>query len=95
MCIRDRPIYDQIYSQIKALIISGELQTGEPLPSIRNLAKDLRISVITTKREQICTAVQMASVPGYWHFRISLSIGGTMQSITDPMENVVRRASSI
>lgn len=45
-----QPIYDQIYSQIKSLIISGELQTGEPLPSIRNLAKDLRISVITTKR---------------------------------------------
>ena len=44
------PIYDQIYSQIKAQIINGELQEHEPLPSIRNLAKDLRISVITTKR---------------------------------------------
>lgn len=44
------PIYDQIYSQIKAQIISGELQEHESLPSIRNLAKDLRISVITTKR---------------------------------------------
>ena len=44
------PIYDQIYSQIKAQIISGELQQDEPLPSIRGLAKDLRISVITTKR---------------------------------------------
>ena len=44
------PIYDQIYSQIKAQIISGELQEHKPLPSIRNLAKDLRISVITTKR---------------------------------------------
>ena len=44
------PIYDQIYSQIKAQIISGTLQTDDPLPSIRNLAKDLRISVITTKR---------------------------------------------
>ena len=44
------PIYDQIYSQIKAQIISGELQEYEALPSIRNLAKDLRISVITTKR---------------------------------------------
>ena len=43
------PIYDQIYSQIKAQIIS-ELQEHEALPSIRNLAKDLRISVITTKR---------------------------------------------
>ena len=44
------PIYDQIYSQIKAQIISGELREHEALPSIRNLAKDLRISVITTKR---------------------------------------------
>lgn len=44
------PIYDQIYTQIKNLIISGQLAENEPLPSIRNLAKDLRISVITTKR---------------------------------------------
>ncbi len=44
------PIYDQIYSQIKAQIISGDLKADEPLPSIRGLAKDLRISVITTKR---------------------------------------------
>ena len=44
------PIYEQIYSQIKAQIISGELNEDDPLPSIRNLAKDLRISVITTKR---------------------------------------------
>ena len=44
------PIYDQIYTQIKAQIISGGLKTDEPLPSIRSLAKDLRISVITTKR---------------------------------------------
>ena len=44
------PIYDQIYTQIKGHIISGELQQEQPLPSIRALAKDLRISVITTKR---------------------------------------------
>lgn len=44
------PIYDQIYSQIKSAIISGELQEDAPLPSIRNLAKDLRVSVVTTKR---------------------------------------------
>lgn len=44
------PIYDQIYSQIKAQIISGALAEDELLPSIRNLAKDLRISFITTKR---------------------------------------------
>ena len=44
------PIYDQIYSQIKGQIISGALREDEALPSIRGLAKDLRISVITTKR---------------------------------------------
>lgn len=45
-----QPIYEQIFSQIKSSIISGRLSEGEILPSIRNLAKDLRISVITTKR---------------------------------------------
>ena len=44
------PIYDQIYTQIKDQIISGALSEDEMLPSIRNLAKDLRISFITTKR---------------------------------------------
>ena len=47
---------------------------------------------LQTKLEQICTAAQMASVPGYPHFRVSLSIGGTLQSITDPVERIVRRA---
>lgn len=46
----DKPIYEQITMQIKNLIISGELKPGEPLPSMRYLAKELRISVITTKR---------------------------------------------
>lgn len=44
------PIYEQIYSQIKGLILSSALKEGEPLPSMRALAQDLRISVITTKR---------------------------------------------
>ena len=44
------PIYEQIFTQIKGQIISGEMAENAPLPSIRNLAKDLRISVITTKR---------------------------------------------
>ena len=44
------PIYDQIYTQIKGKIISGELEENHQLPSIRGLAKDLRISFITTKR---------------------------------------------
>ena len=46
----DRPIYEQIYTQIKGAILRGECREGDPLPSIRALAKELRISVITTKR---------------------------------------------
>ena len=47
---------------------------------------------LQTKLEQIRTATQMTSVPGYSHFRLSLSIGGAIQSLADPMENIVRRA---
>lgn len=46
----DEPIYQQIVSQIKAQIMSGELAAGDALPSMRLLAGQLRISVITTKR---------------------------------------------
>ena len=45
-----KPIYEQIVDQLRDQILSGELQADEALPSIRSLAKDLRISVITTKR---------------------------------------------
>lgn len=44
------PIYEQIKNSIKSEIIDGTLEEGEMLPSIRNLAKELQISVITTKR---------------------------------------------
>lgn len=46
----DEPIYEQIKRQIKNSILNGELKEGELMPSIRNLAKELMISVITTKR---------------------------------------------
>lgn len=45
-----KPIYEQITSQIKNAIVSGELKSGDPLPSMRALAKDLHISVITTQK---------------------------------------------
>lgn len=61
-----QPLYDQITAQIKALILSGELQAGEMLPSMRVLAKDLRISVITTKRayEELEREGFVETVPG-------------------------------
>lgn len=46
----DSPIYEQIEEQIKGMILSGELREGDALPSMRLLAKELRISIITTKR---------------------------------------------
>ena len=45
-----KPIYEQITSQIKALIMSGELQTGDPIPSMRAMAKSLHVSVITVQK---------------------------------------------
>ena len=64
------PIYDQIFTQIKGYILSGELTTDEPLPSIRGLAKDLRISVITTKRayDELERAGFIYTVPGKGSF---------------------------
>ncbi|WP_019005995.1 GntR family transcriptional regulator [Cohnella laeviribosi] len=46
----DEPLYLQIVRQVRDAIVNGELSPGQPLPSIRQLAKDLQISVITTKR---------------------------------------------
>ena len=63
---RGTSIYEQIYTQIRAQIISGALGEDDPLPSIRNLAKDLRISVITTKRayEELEREGFLYTVPG-------------------------------
>ena len=64
------PIYEQIFTQIKGHILSGELKQDEALPSIRGLAKDLRISVITTKRayEELERAGFIYTVPGKGSF---------------------------
>ena len=60
------PIYDQIVQQIKALILGGELKEGDALPSMRLLAKELRISVITTKRayDELEREGFLTTVPG-------------------------------
>jgi len=66
----DKPIYEQIAQQIKDLILNGELREAEMLPSIRNLAKELQISVITTKRayEELEKEGYIVSVPGKGSF---------------------------
>ena len=61
-----KPIYEQITDQVKAQILSGALAAGDALPSMRLLAKELRISVITTKRayEELEREGFLTSVPG-------------------------------
>lgn len=65
-----KPIYEQIAEQVKALIISGELGEGDALPSMRLLAKELRISVITTKHayEDLEREGFLVTVPGKGSF---------------------------
>ena len=60
------PIYEQICRQVKGAVAAGKLKGGDPLPSIRALARDLRISVITTKRayEELEREGFLATVPG-------------------------------
>ena len=48
--VSQKPIYEQITSQIKAMIMNGELKAGDAMPSMRKLAKELHVSVITTQR---------------------------------------------
>lgn len=61
-----KPIYEQIAAQVKEQILSGTLETGEALPSMRLLARELRISVITTKRayEELEREGFITTVPG-------------------------------
>lgn len=94
------PIYDQIYSQIKAQIISGELQENEMLPSIRGLAKDLRISFITTKRayEELEREGFIYTVPGKGCYvaqkNTELLREENLKKIEEHMEQIIRLAAT-
>lgn len=69
------PIYEQIASQIKNAVIAGEVKPGEPLPSLRFLAKELRVSVISTKRayEELEREGYITSVPGKGSFAAEIN----------------------
>ena len=79
----NQPIYEQIYVQIKTLIVSEKLKEGELLPSIRNLAKDLRISVITTKR-----AYDELEKDGYIY-----SVAGKGSYVAEKNTEIIREAN--
>ena len=94
------PIYDQIYSQIKDAILSGQVTEGEALPSIRALAKDLRISVITTKRayDELESEGFIYTLPGKGCFVAERSTEllreENLKKIAEHMQEVRRMASA-
>lgn len=94
------PIYDQIFTQIKGQIISGELRADEMLPSIRGLAKDLRISFITTKRayEELEKEGFLYAIPGKGCFvaakNTELLREETLKRIEEHIDEIVRLAAS-
>ena len=94
------PIYDQIYSQIKSQIISGALREDEILPSIRGLAKDLRISFITTKRayEELEKDGFIYTLPGKGCYvapkNVELLREENLKKIEEHIDEIVRLAAS-
>ncbi len=94
----NQPIYEQIYAQIKNIIISGELSEGDALPSIRALAKDLRISVITTKRayEELERDGFIFTVAAKGCFVATKNVGmireGKLKEIEEHMREILRLA---
>ena len=89
------PIYEQILQQVKGLILRGELCEGEALPSMRLLAKELRISVITTKRayEELEQEGFLLSVPGKGCFvaprNLELAREDTLRRVEDALNEAV------
>lgn len=90
------PIYEQIKTQVKRNILAKELQAGEPLPSIRSLARDLKISVITTKRayEELEKEGLVYSVAGKGFYVDSPDVAflaeKKVQSVEEQLETVLR-----
>ena len=94
------PIYDQITRQVKGLILRGELKEGEALPSMRLLARELRISVITTKRayEELEREGFITTVPGKGCFVAprapELARGETLRRVEEHLTRAVEAAKS-
>lgn len=92
-----RPIYEQVGEAIRGAIISGELTPGEALPSIRGLAKDLRISVITTKRafEELERDGYIETVPGKGSFVAGTSSALLRERRLAQIEEALRHALTL
>lgn len=93
----NEPIYEQIKEQIKNKIVSNELKTGDLLPSIRNLAKDLRISVITTKSayEELEKEGYVETIPAKGTYVANKNIEIIKEEQKKKVENLIETAISI
>ena len=91
------PIYEQIFDQIRDQILSGELEPGAALPSIRSLAKDLCISVITTKRayEELERAGYLVTVAGKGSFVAQQNLELVREAHLAEIEGHLRTAAEL
>lgn len=91
------PLYEQVKEQIKNKIVSNELKAGEILPSIRNLAKDLRISVITTKNayEQLEIEGYIETIPGKGTYVANKNVELIREEQLQKIEGLIDTAVSI
>lgn len=90
------PIYQQITEQIRAAILSGDLHEGEPLPSIRALAKDLRVSVITTTRAYNDLAADgfVTNIPGKGFYVLPRDLALVREKVLSDIEARLSEAIS-
>jgi GntR family transcriptional regulator len=89
---KDAPIYEQIYEQIKNAILDNKVGYDEPLPSIRNLAKDLKVSVITTKRAytELENEGYIITVPGKGSYVAKLNENLISEYYLTELENAIK-----
>lgn len=91
------PIYEQIKEQIKVKIITNELKSGELLPSIRTLAKDLRCSVITTKNayEELVNEGYVKTIPSKGFYVAEIKMEILFEEQLSKIENLLEDAVNI
>ena len=92
------PLYEQIVEQVRQQIVSGELEAGTPLPSLRALAADLRVSLITTTRayNELAAEGLIVNVPARGSFVADLDPAqarqGSLDHAREGLRHVVARA---
>ena len=88
------PIYEQIAQQVRDAILTGQVEADEMLPSIRALARDLRVSVITTTRAYSDLVAEgfLANVPGKGYFVLPLVREQVLREVEEHLDRAVERA---